>query len=141
MCINKTNKMDLNNLKRIFGITLVCFLFNANFCKAQTHHDKCGIIVNDVKTQVVLGRNIGYILKLENTNEKTVDGISWTAFFYDRFGELKGTKEATWTSGNFIKPADTNAIITTTQGAWVKEADDIFITINKVHFIDKTTCK
>ena len=133
--------MDLNNFKRIFGITLFCFLFTSYYCKAQAHHNKCGIIVKDVKTQVVLGRNIGYFLKLENTNEKTVDGISWTASFYDRFGTFKGKKEGTWTSGNFIKPAEYNSIITTTQGAWVKDADDIFITINKVHFIDKTSCK
>jgi hypothetical protein len=68
------------------------FVFGFSVLKAQSNNEKCGIKIEDIKSQNVLGRNIGYIVKLENNNDKTVDGIAWTAFFYDRFGDLKGKK-------------------------------------------------
>lgn len=126
-------------IKYLFLFNL--FLFAFSQLKAQSNNEKCGVKIQDIKSQNVLGRNIGYVVKFDNDNEKTIDGIAWTAFYYDRFGELKGKKEGTWTSGNFIKPVPTNSTLTTTQTSWVKDADDVFITINKVHFTDGSTCK
>lgn len=117
------------------------FALSNSIVNAQSNKEKCGIKIQDIKSQNVLGRNIGYVVKFDNDNGKTIDGIGWTAFFYDRFGELKGQKEGTWTSGNFIKPVPPNSTITTTQTSWVKDADDAYIIINKVHFTDGSTCK
>ena len=125
--------------KYLFLVNL--FALSFSIVNAQSNSEKCDVKIQDIKSQNVLGRNIGYVVKFDNDNEKTIDGIAWTAFYYDRFGELKGKKEGMWTSGNFIKPVPTNSTLTTTQTSWVKGADDVYITITKVHFTDGSTCK
>ena len=126
-------------IKFLFLVNI--FVLSFSNVNAQSNSEKCDVKIQDIKSQNVLGRNIGYVVKFDNDNEKTIDGIAWTAFYYDRFGELKGKKEGTWTSGNFIKPVPANSTLTTTQTSWVKGADDVYITITKVHFTDGSTCK
>ena len=126
-------------IKFLFLVNI--FVLSFSNVNAQSNSEKCDVKIQDIKSQNVLGRNIGYVVKFDNNNEKTIDGIAWTAFYYDRFGELKGKKEGTWTSGNFIKPVPANSTLTTTQTSWVKGADDVYITITKVHFTDGSTCK
>jgi hypothetical protein len=69
-----------------------------------------------------------------------VDGIKWKANFYDNFEELKGTREGSWQSGNFISPIEIGETAQDLENVWVTGATKIFITVTKVHFTDGTSC-
>ena len=84
---------------------------------------------------------MGYIVKFKNEETKTIDGIAWIANFYDRFGDFKGKKEGKWASGSLVKPAQPDDDFSISQGAWIKDADDVFITVTKIHYTDGTACK
>jgi hypothetical protein len=83
---------------------------------------------------------VGYYVSIANNSQKTVDGIEWTAYFYNNFDDLKGTKSGSWESGNFISPVEAGSNITDLEGAWVDGATKVFIKITRVHFSDGTSC-
>lgn len=94
-----------------------------------------------VYTQTVMGKNIGYSVEIKNSSDKTVDGIEWDAYFFNRFGDLKGKREGEWTSGNLIKPKTPGETLIDVSSNFVSGATDVFITIKRVHFTDGTLCK
>jgi len=104
------------------------------------HSGKCGISPTKAYSQNVLGKNVGYYVSIANNSQKTVDGIEWTAYFYNNFDDLKGTKSGSWESGNFISPVEAGSNITDLEGAWVDGATKVFIKITRVHFSDGTSC-
>ena len=105
-----------------------------------SHKGKCGLVPSKAYTQNIYGKNIGYYVNFRNDSEKVVDGIKWKANFYDNFEELKGTREGSWQSGNFISPIEMGETAQDLENVWVTGATKIFITVTKVHFTDGTSC-
>ena len=121
-------------------VTTLFFSLFAILATAQSHKNKCGVEVVKAYTQELLGKNVGYYVEFKNTSDKTVDAIEWKANFYSAFGEVKGNREGSWSSGNFIKPVDPNAKIVDLQSNWVDGANKVFIYVTRVHFTDGSVC-
>jgi hypothetical protein len=121
-------------------VLALIFLINAINSIAQNHESKCSLMIVKTYTQNTFGKNIGYYVDFKNNSGTSVDGIKWTARFYDNFGELKGKRDGQWQSGNFmspIAPGDTGSDL---EGVWVDDATKVFITINSVHYTNGTSC-
>ena len=115
-------------------------LFLGTSFTPPAHSGKCGIMPTKAYSQNVLGQNVGYYVSIANNSQKTVDGLEWTANFYNNFDDFKGTAKGSWQSGNFIGPVDPGASITDLEGAWVEGATKVYIKITRVHFTDGTSC-
>ena len=121
-------------------LTIFFLLLSALHSSGQSHESKCSLTVVKAYTQNTFGKNIGYYVDFKNNSGNSVDGIRWTARFYDNFGELKGKRDGQWQSGNFmspIAPGDTGSDV---EGVWVDDATKVFITINSVHYTNGTSC-
>jgi hypothetical protein len=121
-------------------LLVIVLIFNATFSMAQNHESRCSLTIVKTFTQNTFGKNIGYYVDFKNNSGTSVDGIKWTARFYDNFGELKGKRDGQWQSGNFmspIAPGDTGSDL---EGVWVDDATKVFITINSVHYTNGTSC-
>jgi hypothetical protein len=122
-----------------FAIALISFGFN--LLNAQTHKGKCGLDISKAYTQEAFGKNIGYYVEFKNNSNVAIDAIEWKAKFYDNFGVLKGERDGSWSSGNFISPVEPGETTKDLETNWVDKATKVFITIKKVHFTDDRTCK
>ena len=123
------------NTKIVCSYILICFLL-FSFVKTDIpkHRGLAKISVLKAYSQNVLGKNIGYYVEFKNNASVKVDGLKWTALFYDNFDELKGKNNGEWSSGNFIKPIKVGGTTKDIESAWIKNASKVFIIINKVHF-------
>ena len=101
---------------------------------SQTNKGKSGVSVVSTKTQNVLGASLGYYVEFKNNTEKKVDGIKWTATFTNNFGEVLGTREGEWQSGNIISSIEPGESTEDLENNFVKGATKVFITITSVHF-------
>jgi len=106
----------------------------------QTHTGLCGVDPIKAYSQNILGTNIGYYISLKNNSNKTVDGVTWTASFYNNFGDYKGKQHGKWESGNFTSPAKSGEIMTDIESAWVDGATKVVIKVTRVHFTDNSSC-
>jgi len=120
---------------------LSVFLFLALMSNAQSHSDYGSVKVVSAVTQNTFGFNVGYYAKFQNNSNKVVDGLKWTADFYDNFDELKGTREGQWQSGNFIDPISKGGSTQDLESVWVEGATKVFITLKTVHYTDGTSVK
>ena len=77
-----------------------------------SHTGLCGIDPVKAYSQNVLGKNVGYYISLKNNSAKTVDGVSWTASFYNNFEDFIGKNSGKWESGNFTSPAEPGETMT-----------------------------
>ena len=107
----------------------------------QQHECKCDITVEKSYTQNTFGKIAGYYVDFKNNGTQSVDGIKWTARFYDNFGELKGKEEGQWQSGNIIDPIATGKTASDLEAVWIDGATKVFITIDLVHYTDGESCK
>ena len=119
-------------MKTIFSILMFCLIPILGI--SQTNKGKSGISVVDTKTQNVLGVNLGYYVEFKNNTLKKVDGIKWIATFTDNFGEILGTREGKWQSGNLISSIEPGESTEDLENNFVKGATKVFITITLVHF-------
>jgi hypothetical protein len=117
------------------------FLFLPFFGIGQSHSDYGSVKVLSAATQNTLGYNVGYYAKFQNNSKKVVDGLKWTSKFYDNFGELKGTREGQWQSGNFTDPISVGGTAQDLETVWVEGATKVFITVKMVHYSDGTSVK
>jgi len=120
---------------------LSIFLFLALMSNAQSHSDYGSVKVVSAVTQNAFGFNVGYYAKFQNNSNKAVDGLKWTSKFYDNFGELKGTREGQWQSGNFTDPISVGGTAQDLETVWVEGATKVFITVKMVHYSDGTSVK
>lgn len=119
-------------MKNIFLALALCLI---SFCGlSQTNKGKSGVSVVGTKTQNVLGASLGYYVEFKNNSGKEVDGIKWTATFTDNFGEVLGTREGKWQSGNFISNIAPGETTEDLENSFVKGATKVWITITLVHF-------
>ena len=121
-------------MKILFSVVLLALL------NPPSHKGLCNIDPQKAYSQNILGKNVGYYVTFKNSSSDTVDGIEWTASFYNNFDDLKGTKQGSWESGNFISPVESGKSITDLEGAWIDGATKVFIKVTRVHFTDGTTC-
>ena len=84
-----------------------------------------------------LAKTLAITLNLKNNSDLEVDGIKWTASFYDNFGELKGKKEGSWQSGNIISPIKPGEIGKDLENSFIAGATKVYIKITLVHFVKK----
>ena len=73
-------------------------LFIGSSLTPPAHTGKCGIMPTKAYSQNVLGRNVGYYVSIANNSQKTVDGLEWTANFYNNFDDFKGASKGSWQS-------------------------------------------
>ena len=119
-------------MKNIFLTLVLCLISIVGI--SQSNKGKSGVIVVDTKTQNVLGASLGYYVEFKNNTGKKVDGIKWTATFTDNFGEVLGTREGKWQSGNLISSIKPGESTEDLENNFVKGATKVWITITLVHF-------
>lgn len=119
-------------MKNLFLILIFCLTSILGI--SQTNKGKYGVNVVLAKTQNVFGVSPGYYVKFKNNTKKKVDAIKWTATFTDNFGEVLGTREGKWQSGNFISSIEPNGSTKDIENSFVKDATKVYITITLVHF-------
>ena len=107
---------------------------------AQQHENRCDISVEKAYTQNTFGKIVGYYVDFKNNGVASVDGIKWTARFYDNFGELKGKEEGQWQSGNIIDPIASGKTASDLEAVWIDGATKVFITIDLVHYPSGESC-
>lgn len=117
------------------------FLFLALISHAQSHSDYGSVKVVSALTQSTFGFNVGYYAKFQNNSNKVVDGLKWTADFYNNFDELKGTREGQWQSGNFTAPMAIGGFTQDLETVEVEGATKVFITMKMVHYTDGTVAQ
>ncbi len=107
---------------------------------AQQHENKCDISVEKAYTQNTFGKIVGYYVDFKNNGGASVDGIKWTARFYDNFGDLKGKEEGQWQSGNIVDPISTGKTAIDLEAVWIDGATKVFINIDLVHYTNGESC-
>ena len=107
---------------------------------AQQHENRCDISVEKAYTQNTFGKIVGYYVDFKNNGVASVDGIKWTARFYDNFGELKGKEEGQWQSGNIIDPIASGKTASDLEAVWIDGATKVFITIDLVRYPSGESC-
>ncbi|MFM7683848.1 MAG: hypothetical protein ACKO7P_14070 [Bacteroidota bacterium] len=75
-------------------LCLIALLFT-NFLP-PSHKSLCSIDPQKAYLQNILGKNVGYYVNIKNNATHEVDGLEWTAYFYNDFDDLKGTKSGSW---------------------------------------------
>ncbi len=121
-----------NTMKNIFLTLVLCLISVVGI--SQSNKGKSGVSVVDTKTQNVLGASLGYYVEFKNNTGKKVDGIKWIATFTDNFGEVLGTREGKWQSGNLISSIQPGESTEDLENNFVKGATKVWITITLVHF-------
>ena len=116
------------------AILLALAIFAAAASFAQSHKGKSGLAVTKTATQSVLGVSLGYYVEFKNNSAREIDGIKWKATFTNNFGEVMGTREGMWQSGNIISPIKPGHSTKELENVFVKGATKIWITITEVHF-------
>ena len=118
----------------------VFFLLNMLFVPFLKKDASCLVEVVESYSQNILGKNIGYYVKLQNNSGKSVDAVEWKATFYNNFNEVKGVRDGDCSSGNIISPVENGEQFRALEGVWVDGATKIDIKITRVHFTDGTSC-
>ncbi len=125
---------------RLFFIIISIIAFSKTL-SGQTNKSACNLNITSVITNLSFGVNVGYILNLKSTSNKSIDAVEWTAQFYDNFGNLIESRPGSFNSTSFIEPilSGTEKVIIRTNK--INGATKVFVTINKVHFVDGTICR
>jgi hypothetical protein len=119
-------------MKNLFLTLIFCLISILGI--SQTNKGKSGVNVVLAKTQNVFGVSPGYYVEFTNTSNKKVDAIKWTATFTDNFGEVLGTRDGKWQSGNFISSIEKGESTKDIENNFVKGATKVYIKITLVHF-------
>jgi len=125
---------------RSFFIIISIIAFSKTV-SGQTNKSACNLNITSVITNLSFGVNVGYILNLKSTSNKSIDAVEWTAQFYDNFGKLIESRPGSFNSTSFIEPilSGTEKVIVRTNK--INGATKVFVTIIKVHFVDGTICR
>ena len=129
-------------MKNLFFKTqllLILLLFSVASLKAQSHKGLCKVEVDDVTAPVVF-KYLNYSVRFINKSNKTVDGIYWTAYFYDNSDRLIKQETSSFNSTKLIDPIASGFTKTLVRAPNVKNATKVIIKINRVHFFDGSEC-
>jgi hypothetical protein len=122
-------------------LLLVSFIIFTTTAFAQQNKGLCNIEVNDVSKITALGYLIGYTVQFKNNTTKTVDGVYWTAYYYNNDNKLIESEKSSFNSTNLIDPIAAGFSKSIARSPRVKGASIVLVVINKVHFSDGSSCK
>jgi len=108
---------------------------------AQSNVGKCGVEIHDVSSITAFGYLSAYTVMFRNTNEKSVDGIYYTAVFYNNEDREIERKEDAFNSSAVINPIASGVVRSLVRSPGVKGASKLVIVVNRVHFTNGKTCK
>lgn len=120
-------------------INLLALFIISSTVVAQPHKDKCKIEVEDVSVLTTFGY-LNYTVKFINKSKSSVDGIYWTAKFYNNSGDLLKTEESSFNSGGLIDPIASGFSKSVARMPKVKGASKVRIEIDRVHFVIEGNC-
>lgn len=118
----------------------VFFVFFVQLTNAQQHKGLCKVTVNDVSNATSFGYLVSYVVQFKNEGQKSVDGIYWTANFYNNNGDLIKSEESSFNSSSLIDPIASGVTKSLVRTPNVKGASKTIIKVNKVHFTDGSKC-
>ncbi len=126
---------------RLFFIIISFFALSLRVNGQTSNKSACNLSITSVITNLSFGVNVGYILNLKSTSNKSIYAVEWTAQFYDNFGKLIESMPGSFNATSFIEPilSGTEKVIVRTNK--INGATKVFVTINKVHFVDGSVCK
>jgi len=124
--------INVVRIKNYFLLLLI--LFPISSLLAQKNKGLHGVEVVKTNTQEVLGVNIGFFVEFKNNNDKAVDALKYTVYYYNGFDEKMGEKNFKWQSGNIIKNIESGKTIKDYHANWIKDANKIKVIITRVHF-------
>ena len=122
-------------------LLLVSFIIFTTTAFAQQNKGLCNIEVNDVSKITALGYLIGYTVQFKNNTSKTVDGVYWTAYYYNNDNKLIESEKSSFNSTNLIDPIAAGFSKSIARSPRVKGASIVLVVINKVHYSDGSSCK
>ena len=122
-------------------LLLVSFIIFTTTAFAQQNKGLCNIEVNDVSKITALGYLIGYTVQFKNNTTKTVDGVYWTAYYYNNDNKLIESEKSSFNSTNLIDPIAAGFSKSIARSPRVKGASIVLVVINKVHYSDGSSCK
>lgn len=122
-------------------LLLVTFIVFSTTAFAQQNRGLCNIEVNDVSKITALGYLIGYTVQFKNNTSKTVDGVYWTAYYYNNDNKLIESEKSSFNSTNLIDPIAAGFSKSIARSPRVKGASIVLVLINKVHYSDGSSCK
>ena len=122
-------------------LLLVTFIVFTTTAFAQQNKGLCNIEVNDVSKITALGYLIGYTVQFKNNTTKTVDGVYWTAYYYNNDNKLIESEKSSFNSTNLIDPIAAGFSKSIARSPRVKGASIVLVVINKVHYSDGSSCK
>ena len=122
-------------------LLLVTFIVFSTTAFAQQNRGLCNIEVNDVSKITALGYLIGYTVQFKNNTSKTVDGVYWTAYYYNNDNKLIESEKSSFNSTNLIDPIAAGFSKSIARSPRVKGASIVLVVINKVHYSDGSSCK
>ena len=121
-------------------LLLVTFIVFTTTAFAQQNRGLCNIEVNDV-SKITGEYLIGYIVQFKNNTTKTVDGVYWTAYYYNNDNKLIESEKSSFNSTNLIDPIAAGFSKSIARSPRVKGASIVLVVINKVHYSDGSSCK
>ena len=123
---------------------LICLLFSflgIHQSFAQSNKGRCQVEVVSADSKGGFGY-CGTSVVFKNNGNKTIDGITYQIYFYNKFDELLGSRENTWTDDGIgddpIAPGKTERDSDSFKA--FSDASYITVTIKKVHYTDRTIC-
>ena len=123
-----------------FIFFFICVL-GVNQTFAQTNKGKCRVDVASADCKSGFGI-CGTTVVFKNNGNKTIDGITYQIYFYNKFDDLLGSRENTWTDDGItddpIAPGKTDRDTETFKA--FSDASYITVTIKKIHYTDRTIC-
>lgn len=122
-------------------LLLVTFIVFTTTAFAQQNRGLCNIEVNDVSKITALGYLIGYTVQFKNNTTKTVDGVYWTAYYYNNDNKLIESEKSSFNSTNLIDPIAAGFSKSIARSPRIKGASIVLVVINKVHYSDGSSCK
>lgn len=127
--------------KFILSLPVFFLLIGMGSAYAQSNKGKCQIEVVKAECKGAMGV-CGTTVLFKNNGSKTVDGITYKIEFYNKFDELLGSRDNTWTDdgigddpippGGSERDSDSFKVFS--------EASYITVSVKKVHFTDRTIC-
>ena len=124
-----------------FALLFMFVLIPAAFVKGQTHKGKCGVEIQDVSSVSVLGYLSAYTVMFRNATENSVDGIYFTAVYYNNEDREVGRTEESFNSSSLIDPIAPGVVKSLVRTPAVKGASRTVVTVDRVHFTSGKSCK
>jgi len=123
------------------SIFLVILFFSTSKFIAQTNESLCQLEINDISHVNSFGYLVGYKIQFKNNSNRVVNGIWWTASFYNNDNELIDENESAFNADNIIDPIASGFTKTIARAPRIKGASKVVIVLKKVTFTNGEKCE